>query len=53
MRLKNANKLARSKIRRYKRRTLLTLIPISLFFWCNHVTAFDSLESQGNRFSRR
>lgn len=32
MRLKNANKLARSKIRRYKRRTLLTLIPISLFF---------------------
>lgn len=32
MRFKNANKLARSKIRRYRCRTLLMLIPISLFF---------------------
>lgn len=32
MRLKNVNKLAKSKIRRYKRRTLLMIIPMSLFF---------------------
>ncbi len=32
MKFKNANKLARSKIKRYRCRTFLILIPISLFF---------------------
>ena len=40
MRIKQAYKLANSKIRRYKRRTLLAIIPVCLFFSVSLVAIF-------------
>ena len=49
MRLKNVNTLAKSKVKRYKRRTLLMIAPMGLFFWRNYgtIAGFRELKSDG------
>lgn len=44
MRLKNVNMLAKSKIKRYKRKTFLMVAPMGLFFWRDYGDAVGFCE---------